>query len=229
MRCSRCKYFAELKSCRIKLASDVKWAMTPNIVSVRSDLILIFHQDSVPPKSLSDFLDYTHTRLYGSPLFVLHPKNMKGDISSLNQNPGDSFKESKSCLPSTVGEFSGHFHGGSRIVQETFHCKASECYKRMVSEFERGSNYGKKTRWRMISLHPEEHNRDLKLRSPLQRTEPLRLRQTIYGFLVEDLDSNLTGKFYGYNYPKIYLDIAGFAEGDYLFPDDYQEFPVSFT
>ncbi|CAG7731861.1 unnamed protein product [Allacma fusca] len=224
-KCSASRSSQEYRSCEMKKARDIHrviTSLTPN--KALSDLILIFHQYTVPRNLLSNFQEYLYEFLYGSPVFILHLKNM-GRANSLNKHHRrDRFQKGKLYLSNTSHEtFAGYYYGGHGTVQGSFNCQASECYKMMISEFERVTNHGKKIIWFMSALPREEQIQSLQIGSPLQRNKPRNLYQTIYGFLVQELDSNFTESYFGISEPHIFFDVAN-SRSNY-----YQEVPLSYT
>ncbi|CAG7715184.1 unnamed protein product [Allacma fusca] len=139
----------------------------------------------------------------------------------MNPNHGNSSKEAKSCLTNTSSEFSGHFYGGKGVVPETFHCKASECYKTLISEIERVSNHGKNVVWRVFGFY-HDYFKSRKLGSPLQRMKPHNLHGAIYRFLTGDEDSNFTA-YNEFSIPEINLDLKT------TYARYFKIFPVSNT
>ncbi|CAG7818944.1 unnamed protein product [Allacma fusca] len=226
----------DLKLCPDNLEKFLKW-VTPTMSprNVRSDLVLIFHEESVSSELLSSFLQYSHKNLYGSPIFVLRSENAKKPDPTLEDHSENYSRKTEAFISfyffDTWVTFNCYLYLHRRNGPEIFDCKASECYKRMMLELERVSNHGKRISWYM-NMYPNDFKRKIspKLGSPLQRKEPLTLSQTTYEFLVGDLDSNFTDKFYGYSSPGIFFDVSDFTRGD-IFRDEsiYQEFPVSYT
>ncbi|CAG7677467.1 unnamed protein product [Allacma fusca] len=140
----------ELRLCQRKQERDLIWATSSMTwAKVRSDLVLIFHQDSVPQTQLFEFIEYTHKNVFGSPVFVLHPTN-KGQSESIdNSNSQERFRHVNSPLSTAPDAFAGFFYGGKGNTLKRFHCKASECYEMMMEKFERVTNHGKQISWQM--------------------------------------------------------------------------------
>ncbi|CAG7731862.1 unnamed protein product [Allacma fusca] len=223
--CSESSNSWELRLCKRKQERNLVWATESMTgTKVLSDLVIVFHQDSIPQTQLFEFIQYTHKNVFGNPVFVLHPTN-KGPSESIdNINSQERFRNANSPLSTAPDTFAGSFYGGKGNTLKRFHCKASECYGMMMEEFERVTNQGKQIFWQMTWSDIEiwQENLGLKFRSPLERFEPRKLSQTVYEFLANDLDLNFTQTFYGYYTPQIYFDLGN------IFIKGYNRvFPVS--